>query len=146
MYHRFTYTVSRIRQISLRDYSTTFPTYISVSQVRLEITSETNNPRFRPVLGVITYSSNVDTSTIVRRLASNNPETPLRILLETDAPYMVPANLYDSLPAMRGKLPVCHSAMVPWTAQFVVGVAGEGWDADRVMRDARENARLVYGV
>lgn len=59
---------------------------------------------------------------------------------------MVPANLYDSLPAMRGKLPVCHSAMVPWTAQFVVSVAGEKWDADQVMQDARENARLVYGV
>jgi TatD DNase family protein len=92
------------------------------------------------------------------------PETdpsslPLRILLETDAPYMVPANLYDDLPAIKGKkLPVCHSAMVPWTAQFVADVANGGaggagagptegrWTADGVMRVARENARKVYGV
>jgi len=91
------------------------------------------------------------------------PESILRILLETDAPYMVPANLYDDLPAIKGKkLPVCHSAMVPWTAKFVADLANgvnsndnvkvpEGdetptWDADLVMKIARENARKVYGV
>lgn len=80
----------------------------------------------------------------------------LRILLETDAPYMVPANLYDDLPAIRGKkLPICHTAMIPWTAKFVSNVANGGtgmvdtegrWTSDEVMRVARENARKVYGV
>lgn len=116
--------------------------------------------------GVITYTTNQDTSTVIRQMVSSAPAltTPLRILLETDAPYMVPANLYDSIiqndakkdndndekdkaSGIKGKkLPVCHSAMVPWTAEFVATVAGDGWAADRVMREARENARMVYGV
>ncbi|KAF5368274.1 hypothetical protein D9615_010374 [Tricholomella constricta] len=102
------------------------------------------------ITGVITYTTNQDTSTVIRDMVarSSSPDAPLRILLETDAPYMVPANLYthDALKDMKGKLPVCHSAMVPWTAQFVAGVAGDGWTPDRVMREARENARKVYGV
>ena len=76
----------------------------------------------------------------------------LRILLETDAPYMIPANLYNSLaaasPDLKGKkLPLCHTAMIPWTAEFVAGVIGQGeWDTERVMKAARANARNVYGV
>lgn len=125
---------------------------------------------------MITYATNTDTSTVVRNMLSQ--ATPpavdgegvpalaappitadvsaLRILLETDAPYMVPANLYDDLPAIRGKkLPICHTAMVPWTAKFVSNLANGGagavategaWTADEVMRVARENARKVYGV
>lgn len=112
--------------------------------------------------GVITYATNLDTSTVIRNmmtpptLETDPTSLPLRILLETDAPYMVPANLYDDLPAIKGKkLPVCHSAMVPWTAKFVANVANGGaglvqtegrWTADEVMRVARENARKVYGV
>jgi TatD DNase family protein len=124
-------------------------------------------------LGVITYATNANTSNVIRNMTS--PSTPpstdsqspppaatpdpssLRILLETDAPYMVPSNLYNDLPAIRGKkLPVCHSAMVPWTADFVAGIAngssgssdqpGGPWSADEVMKIARENARKVYGV
>ncbi|KAF8064825.1 hypothetical protein FPV67DRAFT_1562816 [Lyophyllum atratum] len=98
------------------------------------------------ITGVITYSTNEYTSTVIRNMVATNPDAPLRILLETDAPYMVPANLYDSLKEMKGKLPVCHSAMVPWTAAFVANVAGEGWTADRVVSEARENARRMYGV
>lgn len=78
---------------------------------------------------------------------STTPNSPLRILLETDAPYMVPANLYNSLPELKGKkLPLCHTAMIPWTAEFVANVAGEKWDVEKVMKEARENARKVYGV
>ncbi|KAF9471991.1 hypothetical protein BDN70DRAFT_887489 [Pholiota conissans] len=115
------------------------------------------------ITGVITYSTNSDTSTVIRNMMappepSIEPSSlPLRILLETDAPYMVPANLYEDLPAIKGKkLPVCHSAMVPWTAKFVANVANGGatglvetegrWNADEVMRVARENAKKVYGV
>lgn len=104
---------------------------------------------------MISYSTNKDTSTVVSELATRSstpldgpsPGMNLRILLETDAPYMVPANLYESLPPLKGaKIPLCHSAMIPWTADFVANVAGPGWDAEKVMRDARENARKVYGV
>jgi len=76
----------------------------------------------------------------------------LRILLETDAPYMIPSNLYTSItavsPDLKGmKLPLCHTAMIPWTAEFVAGViAQKEWDTERVMKVARENARVVYGV
>ncbi|KJA22394.1 hypothetical protein HYPSUDRAFT_41021 [Hypholoma sublateritium FD-334 SS-4] len=116
------------------------------------------------ITGVITYATNADTSTVVRNMLSATESegvpvadaSALRILLETDAPYMVPANLYDDLPAIRGKkLPICHTAMVPWTAKFVANMANGGagavategaWTADEVMRVARENARKVYGV
>ncbi|KAF8120600.1 hypothetical protein K438DRAFT_1899549 [Mycena galopus ATCC 62051] len=97
------------------------------------------------ITGVITYSSNVDTSTT------------------TDAPYMVPHRYTPRLP------PAVPLGMVPWTAGFVADLltpkSGEGadpplatepvppatekedgWDAARVMRVARENARAVYGV
>lgn len=74
---------------------------------------------------------------------------------------MVPTNLYEDLPTMKGKrLPICHSAMVPWTAKFVAEVANESskvidgvektkaieWDVDKVMSVARENARNMYGI
>ncbi|KAF9033562.1 hypothetical protein BJ165DRAFT_1515121 [Panaeolus papilionaceus] len=73
---------------------------------------------------------------------------PLRILLETDAPFMTPSNLYDDIKALkRGhKLPLSHSAMIPWTAKFVADVAGDGWDADVVMRESLENTRHMYGI
>ena len=96
---------------------------------------------------MVTYGSNTNTSTVVREMVSAEPDKPLRILLETDAPYMVPGNLYESMPEIRGKkLPLCHTAMVPWTAAFVANVAGEKWDTNKVMADARENARKMYGV
>ena len=70
----------------------------------------------------------------------------LRILLETDAPYMTPSNLYTAIPHVKGRLPICHTGMIPWTAEWVADIAGKGWDTDRVLRDSRENARFVYGV
>jgi TatD DNase family protein len=87
-------------------------------------------------------------------MSSKSPTPPasLRILLETDAPYMIPSNLYSSLPLAgsdlkRRKLPLCHTAMIPWTAEFLAGLIGqEEWDTGRVMKVARENARTVYGV
>lgn len=78
---------------------------------------------------------------------------------------MIPANLYSSLPStldgesLKGRrLPLCHTAMIPWTAQFVANIINEKnnvnqsentpttWTADTVMRIARENAHRVYGV
>ncbi|KAL1731594.1 hypothetical protein EV714DRAFT_248911 [Schizophyllum commune] len=124
------------------------------------------------VTGVVTFSTNEDTPNIIRRMvglpkntqapaansetaatiaspAAPTPDTsssPLRIILETDAPYMVPTNVYSVLSGMKGRLPLCHTAMIPWTADFVAGILGEGWDATRVMEIARENARKVYGI
>ena len=103
-------------------------------------------------------SPSTSASTDPQSLPSTLAPVPssLRILLETDAPYMVPANLYNDLPSIRGKkLPICHSAMVPWTANFVANIANgssgsddsEGpWSADEVMKVARENAKMVYGI
>jgi hypothetical protein len=104
-------------------------------------------------LGVITFSTNHDTSETLRRMIypstttsssssesqpttattittspSQQSRSPLRILLETDAPYMIPANIYPSLyaepPAGKGmksntRLPLSHCGMVPWTAGWV---------------------------
>lgn len=105
-------------------------------------------------LGVITYSTNLNTSALVRQLTSQDPNP--RLILETDAPYMIPSNLYGSLKGVKGRLPLSHTAMIPWTAEFVAGVAngvgvegkveGTEWDTDRVLKLCRENAMKMYGV
>jgi len=96
------------------------------------------------ITGVITFSSNENTSELVRRMFAESPSP--RIILETDAPYMVPANIYASLPTIRGRLPLCHTAMIPWTAEAVATIAGEGWDVDRVLELGKVNASKVYGI
>jgi TatD DNase family protein len=72
--------------------------------------------------------------------------TPARILLETDAPYMVPGNIYPALTTLKGKLPICHTAMIPWTADFVAKIAGDGWTSQKVMSLSNQNAKKVYGI
>ncbi|EDR07031.1 uncharacterized protein LACBIDRAFT_328304 [Laccaria bicolor S238N-H82] len=42
------------------------------------------------ITGVITYSSNTNTSAVISQMSSASPSEPLRILLETDAPFMTP--------------------------------------------------------
>ncbi|KAI0312093.1 hypothetical protein OF83DRAFT_1176966 [Amylostereum chailletii] len=100
------------------------------------------------ITGVITYSSNLNTSAVIRHFAASAPDLPPRILLETDAPFMVPANLYGALPpaVKNARLPLSHTAMIPWTAQFVAEVSGGKWGVEEVMKLGRENARIVYGV
>ncbi|KAJ7668881.1 Metallo-dependent hydrolase [Mycena rosella] len=82
-----------------------------------------------------------------------------------DAPYMVPSTIYSSASAnsVRGttsaansgtataKLPLSHCGMLPWTAAFIAGLLPRGagiepWDAARVLKVGRENARGMYGV
>jgi TatD DNase family protein len=111
---------------------------------------------------VITYTTNPNTAAVVRALASSPsrtlPHASLRILLETDAPYMIPSTLYADLPA-PGKLPLSHAGMIPWTAACVAEVAeaartaegggggdGEEWSVLRVLTVARQNVRAMYGV
>ena len=82
--------------------------------------------------------------------------TPLeRILLETDAPYLAPANLPTKQIGMTSKqrYPFCHGGVLPWTAEFVAGVLNEGkglddrrWTTVDVLRQARENARACYRI
>jgi TatD DNase family protein len=60
-----------------------------------------------------------------------------------------PASIYGSLPTVKGELPLCHTAMIPWTAEFVVAVAGQGWDVvivEGVLELGKNNARRVYGI
>lgn len=109
--------------------------------------------------GVITYATNLNTSAVVRQMVagsaaaaqpSDSTPSPLRIVLETDAPFMVPGNIYASMPEIKGKrLPLCHTAMLPWTAEFVARVANEAggsWDLESVMKVSRDNARRMYGI
>lgn len=96
------------------------------------------------ITGVISYSTNVNTSATVRHMVSR-PEGP-RFLLETDAPYMVPGNIYNSLPGFKGRLPLCHTAMIPWVADFAAGSGAEGWHTMKIMQRANENASKVYGI
>ena len=82
----------------------------------------------------------------MRQLAEAGGIDGLRILLETDAPFMVPSNIYGSLPQLKGRLPLCHSAMIPWVADFTASIVGGGLGAVDVMYQANQNARLVYGI
>ena len=63
---------------------------------------------------------------------------------------MVPTNVYSVLSGMKGRLPLCHTAMIPWTADFVAGILGDGWDATRVMEirelEQRGNSVLKDGI
>lgn len=71
----------------------------------------------------------------------------LRIVLETDAPYLIPDNIYSSLPDVKyGSLKFSHSGMIPWIAEYVADVAGDGWDIGRVMEESRSNVKSLYGI
>ncbi|KAF8749135.1 TatD related DNase [Rhizoctonia solani] len=92
---------------------------------------------------VITYSTNENTAAVVRMLATSAPvdpsRSPLRILLETDAPYMVPANLTKHQQQTMGlksnaRMPLCHAGMIPWTAEFVASAANQGV-VDQVVKE-----------
>lgn len=75
-------------------------------------------------------------------LATNHRQ----ILLETDTPYMVPANVYGALEPNQSRLPFSHLLMIPWMAEFMVGIMGEGWDAERVLDVVRDDAKSIYRV
>jgi TatD DNase family protein len=109
-----------------------------------------------PNPGVITYSTNLNTSNVIRNMVRSNTADPLRILLETDAPYMVPSSIYAAIPAMGsssrlGKFPLSHAGMIPWTAQFVAQVANEvaseeRWDVAHILEISQRNTKKVYGI
>lgn len=113
---------------------------------------------FIGITGVISYASNENTPEVVRRLGRKcSPREPagLRILLETDAPYLAPANLPSKQIGMTSKqrYPFCHGGVLPWTAEFVASVLNEGktdddtqWTTVDVLRQARENARACYRI
>ncbi|KIM30583.1 hypothetical protein M408DRAFT_328132 [Serendipita vermifera MAFF 305830] len=109
------------------------------------------------VTGVITYSTNLNTAQVIRELVKGSSPASfdisvLRIVLETDAPYMVPANIYESLTSVKSttRLPFSHSGMIPWTAGFVAEIVnaeiGTTLEANDVLEVSRQNARNVYGV
>lgn len=99
------------------------------------------------ITGVISYATNLNTAVLVRHMAASAAGSDgLRILLETDAPFMVPSNIYESLPELKGRLPLCHTAMIPWVADFTAGVVGGTSQGVDVMQRANQNAQFVYGI
>ncbi|KAH7100329.1 hydrolase, partial [Auriculariales sp. MPI-PUGE-AT-0066] len=118
---------------------------------------------FIGITGVVTYTTNLNTPEILRRLANrvkDGTDKTLRILLETDGPYMTPSNIYESLPELKKenggnaqRLPLCHSGMVPWTAEFVSEVVqgidrpdGQSWMTESILDVSAKNAAVMYGV
>ncbi|KAG8787177.1 hypothetical protein FRC12_015840 [Ceratobasidium sp. 428] len=88
------------------------------------------------ITGVITYATNLNTAQVIRNLIKAGPNpidptrSPLRIVLETDAPYMTPANFTKTQQTALGlktnaRIPLCHSGMIPWIAEFVATVANQ---------------------
>lgn len=64
---------------------------------------------------------------------------------------MVPANIYESLTSSKSiRLPLSHSGMIPWTAEFVADIVntelGTKLDANDILEVSRANARQLYGV
>ncbi|KDQ20351.1 hypothetical protein BOTBODRAFT_27772 [Botryobasidium botryosum FD-172 SS1] len=104
---------------------------------------------FIGITGVITYSTNANTSAVIKHLAETGATSQsLRIVLETDAPYMAPSTLTSQTLSLKSgqKLPFCHSGMIPWTAEFVAKVAGGDWDTEKVLKASNENAKFLYGI
>lgn len=106
---------------------------------------------FIGITGVVTYATNQNTSAVIRNLAaksSDKTSSVLRLLLETDSPYMTPNNLPVKEIGIKSarSLATCHSAMIPYTAQFVAEQAGNGWTTEEVLAVCRENAQKMYGV
>ena len=74
--------------------------------------------------GVITYSTNLGTSGVVRRPSmSSDDHSQFRLLLETDALFMTLSNIYNSLRGIRRRLALSHSAVIPWSAESAANVA-----------------------
>ena len=80
--------------------------------------------------GVVTYKSSGKISDAVRDVIPLN-----RILLETDAPYMVPDGV-------GGK--VSHPGMCVQTAKFLARL--KGVSTDELMNTCRENTRQMYSI
>lgn len=98
-----------------------------------------------------TYATNLNTAQVIRNLAGSSSErtsSVLRLLLETDSPFMTPNNLPTKEIGVKSarSLATCHSGMIPWTADFVAQTAGNGWTTEEVLRACRENAKKMYGV
>jgi len=103
------------------------------------------------VTGVATYATNLNTAQVIRNLASASSErtsSVLRLLLETDSPYMTPNNLPVKEIGVKSarSLATCHSGMIPWTADFIANTAGNDWTTSEVLQACRDNARKMYGV
>lgn len=124
--------------------------------------------RYSPTLtrysGVVTFATNLNTKAVIENMVKDwveagcppSPDggSPLRIVLETDAPYMTPGNLNVTTLGLKSgtRLPFCHSGMIPWTALFVADVATEAaggkasWTTEDILKIGEENARRVYGI
>ncbi|KAG8721029.1 hypothetical protein FRC09_008588 [Ceratobasidium sp. 395] len=82
------------------------------------------------ITGVITYATNLNTAQVIRNLIKAGPNptdptrSPLRIVLETDAPYMTPANFTKTQQTALG-LKTNARGMIPWIAEFVATVANQ---------------------
>ncbi|KAG8908499.1 hypothetical protein FRB99_005858 [Tulasnella sp. 403] len=112
------------------------------------------------ITGVVTFATNANTRQVIENLVKASPCTPstspspLRVLLETDAPYMVPGNLSVQTLGLKSgtRLPFSHPGMISWTAQFVAEVAtaaSDGtatWSAWDIIRISEANARRMYGI
>ncbi|GAA6038934.1 hypothetical protein JCM8097_000581 [Rhodosporidiobolus ruineniae] len=110
------------------------------------------------ITGVVSFQSNLNTAQVIRDLGAKcSPDSPegLRIVLETDAPYMVPSTLPTKELGITSKqrFPFSIASVLPWTAEYVAKVLNEGktdeerkWTTVDVLRQARKHAAMVYGI
>ncbi|PKY37304.1 hypothetical protein RhiirA4_438569 [Rhizophagus irregularis] len=90
------------------------------------------------ITGVVTFGSAKNTQNVIRDIVPLN-----RFLLETDAPYMIPAKLNRNKRS-DSKVTVCHSGMIPLIAERIAQL--KGMELDEIMNHARENTRNMYGI
>ncbi|KAG5461004.1 MAG: hypothetical protein BJ554DRAFT_6877 [Olpidium bornovanus] len=90
------------------------------------------------ITGVVTYKSAENTQKVARDL-------PLeRILLETDSPYMVPAQVNARKRSAEERVKICHSGYIPYVAEKVAKL--RGIELDEVLKVCTANARRIYGL
>ncbi|CAG8555426.1 4528_t:CDS:1 [Ambispora leptoticha] len=89
------------------------------------------------ITGVVTFGSAKNTQNTLRDLPIS------RILLETDAPFMIPSKLNRNRRSNE-KVSVCHSGMIPFIAEKIAEI--KGVEIGEIMRAARENTRNMYGI
>lgn len=70
---------------------------------------------------------------------------------------MIPSNVYRDIPrpttGASAKFPLSHTAMIPWTAEWVAKAAQEVnettceiWNAEKVLDIGKQNAKIVYNI
>ena len=84
--------------------------------------------------GSVTFANAVNPTRVAKYVPID------RLLLETDAPYLIPTPCRKHTHGMER----CDSSMIPVVARLIAGL--RGMDVDELLNVTAENARRLYGI